>query len=507
MRIDLTNANRIDHRATVVEAEASYCTNAGLLRRPGIECDPGKLADPTVLEKITEEIEAYPPISWTVEPTSHLAIINEQLRTTLATHAPRGTRSWPEWMGEDTKAAVDMKAAVYRSICWSHNGQRKAWCRALFDLWKLLKTHGGICEDEEDQHGECPGATNEALTSRSHRFVALLKTIWRERAVVMLKREHLVVHVKDLVKRDKQKHLDEVLQGVEKDITTSRAREAFKAVRRLKPFKPRPLPFIRLKDGKPAKDAAAARLRWQEHWQERFDATPTSMEEILDEHYRQYTEKAHAGAQGDIAWVPSPEELARSYRLLKKGKKAGEDGVPSDLYSRAPELMARLMHPLCTKSVVTMTTPLQLQGAAVLELPKNQEVKTVAGYRAINVADSAGKPMFRHLRSGVVSALRGLASPLTCGALPGRGIEMAGHFVHSMVRTARNEGKFLANVFIDLSAAFDEVSRQSLFGLHEGAFAKAGAQQLSQLVASAHETTWITVQGCSSLLRTKTKEE
>eukprot|EP00929_Paragymnodinium_shiwhaense_P040022 TRINITY_DN20930_c0_g2_i1.p1 TRINITY_DN20930_c0_g2~~TRINITY_DN20930_c0_g2_i1.p1 ORF type:complete len:2109 (+),score=442.36 TRINITY_DN20930_c0_g2_i1:331-6327(+) len=503
MQIDLTNANRIDHRATAVEAEATYVTTAGLPKRPGLGCDATKLADPEVLKKIQEEVEAYQPIPWAMEPTSHLAVINQRLRSTLEVHAPRSTRNWPQWMAQDTKNAVDMKAAVYRSMCRSHAGQRKAWCKAILDLWRESMA---IADADVDEGGpsqeQAEAAARNGRGGRARDFLNHLRTIWRERAVISLKREHLVGQVKELVKRDKQKHLDEVLQGVERDLTTSRAREAFQAVKRLKPYKPRPLPYIRQEDGTPAKDAAAARQRWMRHWQQRFDATQTTMSQLLAEHYERYAQRAHAAGGGDIRYVPTQEELARGYRMLKPGKKAGEDGIPSDLYKRLPAAMAGLMHPLCTKCVLTETTPLQQQGAAVLELPKNQEVKTVEGYRAINVADAGGKPIFRHLRAGVVDSLKDVASPLTCGALPGRGIETAGQFVHAMVRTARSQGKFMANVFVDLSAAFDEVKREALFDPQAGAFAEVGAEALSRLVASAHETTWISVQGCSKLLRT-----
>eukprot|EP00929_Paragymnodinium_shiwhaense_P033119 TRINITY_DN18246_c0_g4_i1.p1 TRINITY_DN18246_c0_g4~~TRINITY_DN18246_c0_g4_i1.p1 ORF type:complete len:656 (-),score=150.08 TRINITY_DN18246_c0_g4_i1:163-1923(-) len=80
---------------------------------------------------------------------------------------------------------------------------------------------------------------------------------------------------------------------------------------------------------------------------------------------------------------------------------------------------------------------------------------------------------------------------------------MATHLLDTATRVGQLRGHKVAQVFIDLRAAFDKVRRDAIFGEGGGLLRDAGIHdEFVQAVKAAHSNTWLGVQGCETVLRT-----
>ena len=63
----------------------------------------------------------------------------------------------------------------------------------------------------------------------------------------------------------------------------------------------------------------------------------------------------------DSAALPTRTELVRRFAASKR-KAVPEDGLGGELFAAQPQRMARLFHPLLTKSFTSLVLPMQVRG-------------------------------------------------------------------------------------------------------------------------------------------------
>eukprot|EP00929_Paragymnodinium_shiwhaense_P029983 TRINITY_DN17072_c0_g1_i4.p1 TRINITY_DN17072_c0_g1~~TRINITY_DN17072_c0_g1_i4.p1 ORF type:complete len:1012 (-),score=218.92 TRINITY_DN17072_c0_g1_i4:1848-4559(-) len=402
-----TVAGRVDHRPIRADVSILVPTHKATIKTPARRFDTKKMMQPDIAKAIVEELEQAPPIPWQIEPSTHMAILGERLRAALETHAP-STQRRPAapWMQEDNCEAVAKKVDMYKALCRTYHGQRMLLLRVHFRLWLLTR-------DQQDR-------TESQISEECQRNNRISAIIDQRLAAIMFLKAHQDANVKELVRRDKKKAIDEAAEQMEAELDSGNTQAAFQRVKRLRKFRPRPHNMVLLENRQPAATCEQARCRWQRHWKQRCGGTEVSVAELVAEQETRYAAGCiDADPTGDA--VPSIDNITYEMRRVKKGRRAGEDAIPPEAFVAEPRRMAAIFHPLMVKCAISGTGPVQWLGATTAELPKKQASRTVDDYRAVHMADVVSKVYHRWTRNELMECMPAGDDKAVDGAIKRRG--------------------------------------------------------------------------------------
>ena len=93
----------------------------------------------------------------------------------------------------------------------------------------------------------------------------------------------------------------------------------------------------------------------------------------------------------NIAAIPSRTELTRRFATAKR-KAVPEDGLGGELFAAQPHKLARLFHPLLTKTVTLLLVPMQIRGGQIHEIYKGKGLQRLAtSYRDVTITSEFAK--------------------------------------------------------------------------------------------------------------------
>jgi len=461
-------------------------------------CDVNKLQSPEVLQNIKCSLNQIPPIPWQIEPTTHLHQINVQLQNILSTHAPTTTqRQRPHWMSPQTSTIADNKTQlnakarkISRQIQWEQLG----W---WFRTWKYWRPSATSHITTPINHTPQPSAKMEQI------HVTHLISLHHQRYVYIQQAQQLNQQINDSIAHDKQSRLEQICDGIGEDLIDNNVQNAFKQIRSLQTYKPRPPSILKNIDGTNVTTHLQERQVWFDHWATLLDAKPMPLEHLIQ--HNNITTQSEHHPNNDPQAIPSfPSTVAR-YAHTKNNKAAGEDSIPGDLFKAAPHEMARIFHPLEVKATITGQQPLQWKGALQVEIPKkNAQNKTgTATKRGIAVADASGKQFQNYHRRHLMQAFLKQARPNACGGVPNRGTDFASHIITTTQRLTKKQGKSGACLFVDVIAAFDSTDRViTLNTPGQTTDALDAPFNSKQILKDSYNNTWISVQGMEPILST-----
>jgi endonuclease/exonuclease/phosphatase family metal-dependent hydrolase len=165
---------------------------------------------------------------------------------------------------------------------------------------------------------------------------------------------------------------------------------------------------------------------------------------------------------------PTIEEINRAVKQLKSGRAPGSDGLPPDLFKiNNPALIADL-HDLYSMIWKDESIPADWQTAIVLPLHKKGDKKRCNNYRGISLLNIAYKLMEKIMLNRLLPNRDRNTRENQAGFRPGRGcIDQI--FTLRQILELRHEFRQPTVVaFLDFTAAFDSVDRESIWSLLEG---------------------------------------
>ncbi len=164
---------------------------------------------------------------------------------------------------------------------------------------------------------------------------------------------------------------------------------------------------------------------------------------------------------------PTLEEISRAVKQLKSGRAPGGDGLPPDLFKMHNEALIADLQDLFTIIWKEEIIPSEWQTAIVLPFFKKGDKKVCNNYRGISLLNIAYKIMEKILLNRLLPDREKNIRENQAGFRPGRGcIDQI--FTLRQILELRHEFRRPTVVaFLDFSAAFDSVDRESIWSLLE----------------------------------------
>ena len=199
-----------------------------------------------------------------------------------------------------------------------------------------------------------------------------------------------------------------------------------------------------------------------ERWAEHFNAVlnqPSSMDEEAIARLPQI-EINHS-----LAVPPSLEETEKAINILSSGKAPGSDAIPAEVYKaggpRLVEKLTDLFQSLWTLEAV----PQEFKDAFIIHLYKRKgNRQSCDNHRGISLLSIAGKILARILLNRLnVHLDQGLLPESQCGFRKDRATTDMVFTVRQLQEKCQEQNADLYMAFVDLTKAFDTVSREGLW--------------------------------------------
>lgn len=241
---------------------------------------------------------------------------------------------------------------------------------------------------------------------------------------------------------------------------------------------------LKAKTGEPITDQQKQMERWVEHYLELYSTQNIVTDAALNA-IQQLSELEELDAE------PTVEELSKAIACLSTGKAPGEDGIPPEVIKSGKEAILPDLHELLCLCWREGSVPKDMRDAKIVTLYKNKGDRSDCNsYRGISLLSIVGKVFARV----VLSRLQVLAARVypesQCGFRAGRSTTDMVFSVRQLQEKCREQNQPLYLAFIDLTKAFDLVSRRGLFSILK----KVGCPpRLLAIVESFHQDMQSTV--------------
>ena len=218
--------------------------------------------------------------------------------------------------------------------------------------------------------------------------------------------------------------------------------------------------------------------RWAEHYCE-----------VLNRQSSVNIDEIHSLPQSEtileIDHPPTAAEVKDAMKVLCRGKQPGLVGIPPDVYKEGgPQLvkqLTKLMKEIWKKGEV----PQDFKDATIISLFKKGKRTVCDNYRGISLLSVAGKLLARVIINRINKHITDLVcSESQCGYRKGRGTVDMVFCLRQLQEKSREHRTPLYMAFVDLTKAFDTVSRTALWIVLE----KIGIPpQMRMVIRSFHE--------------------
>ena len=216
-------------------------------------------------------------------------------------------------------------------------------------------------------------------------------------------------------------------------------------------------------------DKGAILERWAEHFENVLNRPSSINEEAINR-------LPQVDFNMSLAAVPTLDEINKAISSLSNGKAPGSDGIPAEVFSSGgPALTSKLLE-LFQLMWKNEELPQEYKDAAITHLYKNKGNRRVCdNHRGISLLEIAGKILARICLNRLQTHLECASEdtpadkqpshlPETqCGFRQGRGTTDMIFTVRQLQEKSREQNKGLYITFVDLTKAFDTVSRDGLW--------------------------------------------
>lgn len=198
--------------------------------------------------------------------------------------------------------------------------------------------------------------------------------------------------------------------------------------------------------------------RWSEHFQSLFSANRTIQDTAIHR-------VPQLPLKEELDKPPSLEETTKAIKQLKSRKAAGIDGIPPEIWKNGGLTLHKKLHDLLVCCWEQGKLPQDLRDAVIITLYKNKGEKSdCSNYRGITLLSIAGKVLARILLNRLVPTIAEENLPESqCGFRANRGTTDMVFVLRQLQEKSREQNKGLYATFVDLTKAFDTVSRTGLW--------------------------------------------
>ena len=218
--------------------------------------------------------------------------------------------------------------------------------------------------------------------------------------------------------------------------------------------------------------------RWVEHYSELYGTSQPAHPGL-----RQALPKLPVMEELDTP--PTMAELKAAIMELNAGKACGEDGIPAEILQANSDALLPELHELLSLIWETGVVPHEMRNAKIVTLYKNKGDRgDCNNYRGISLLNAAGKAYARILLRRLQSLAERILPDSQCGFRAGRSTTDMVFTLRQLQEKCREQNRPLYLAFVDLTKAFDSVSREALY---ETLRSIGCPPNLLRLVASFHD--------------------
>ncbi|KAI8510866.1 hypothetical protein Bbelb_117820 [Branchiostoma belcheri] len=226
--------------------------------------------------------------------------------------------------------------------------------------------------------------------------------------------------------------------------------------------------------------------RWAEHYQELY-----SRENVVSAAAVENTDTLPLMEELDTP--PTIDELRKAINSLASGKAPGSDGIPPEVVKAGKNTaLHNHLHELLLQCWEEGAVPQDMRNASIITLYKNKGDRSDCNnYRGISLLSIVGKAFARVVLNRLQKLAERVYPESQCGFRAERSTIDMVFSLRQLQEKCREQRRPLYVAFIDLTKAFDLVSRQGLFTLLQ----RIGCPpKLLRMISSFHEDMYGTVQ-------------
>ena len=220
-----------------------------------------------------------------------------------------------------------------------------------------------------------------------------------------------------------------------------------------------------------------------ERWAEHFEAVLNRPASINDQAIARLPQ---VEANNSLDDPPTVLEVEKAVKQLSDGKAPGSDGIPSEIYKCGSETLTRKLTELFLLIWDQQVIPQEFKDATIIHLYKRKGNRQICdNHRGISLLSIAGKILARLMLNRLIDHLeQGLLPESQCGFRKGRGTVDMIFAARQLQERCQEQNKALYSTFVDLTKAFDTVSREGLWKI----MAKFGCPaRFTAIVRQFHE--------------------
>lgn len=167
--------------------------------------------------------------------------------------------------------------------------------------------------------------------------------------------------------------------------------------------------------------------------------------------------------------LPTVDEVRKAVKQLSCGKAPGPDAIPAEVYKAGGPVMMQKMTVLFQSMWKQGQVPQQLKDASIVHIYKRKgNRQSCDNHRGISLLSIAGKILARVLLNRLLQHLeQGLLPESQCGFRAERGTADMIFAARQLQEKCQEQHSDLFVTFVDLTKAFDTVSREGLWKIME----------------------------------------
>ena len=218
---------------------------------------------------------------------------------------------------------------------------------------------------------------------------------------------------------------------------------------------------LKTKSGEVITDSNKQMERWVEHYLELYSTENTITDQALDT-------IETLPVMTELDSEPTEDDLSKAIDSLKNGKAPGKDAIPPEVIKHGKHALLHHLHVLLLLCWKEGTVPQDMRDANIVTLYKNRGDRSDCNnYRGISLLSVVGKVFARVALTKLQILAERTLPESQCGFRTGRSTIDMIFSVRQLQEKCREQRRPLFIAFIDLTKAFDLVSRRGLFNLLE----------------------------------------